>query len=448
MSDAKSYRITDELGTPIGSVTFDRAALLKALNAIDAPPPPPPGYTLYPGQDPAVAIADLNAGDNLWVVAGVHPHNIHLTKHINVISEPGATLSGWRILRWEHAESRVSSIVWRTPYNRFNGRLTHRIVTNSAFLAAQDGPARLAAHNAATRPELVAYNKEPLRNAIGREDFTPGSCWYDEKDGYLYACLPVGADLDLLEVATLPQLFTAADGVAGVTVEGLTLTGAANTHKQGALELHSDGNTIDVTVDTVNSLAFDVRGIGLFASLKSYRAGQGGYWIKAQKSAISIYQEGSNFRGSDAGWHTAKFEQSIDNEITVHSVDCACVGAWFDVGNHRNRVRVISDRASKNALMVEHYAEDNVFDLDITGTQSYGRWIGADVQIQSNAKRNTFTGRITGGAQYNVPLWLVYKTAEARGPSGPNVFRNITTGGRPMRIEGGVSDKDVFDNIS
>lgn len=445
MTDAKPYIEGNTLWMP-----HDLAALLEVMHRLDTAPPPPPGYTLYPGQDPAVALADLSAGDTLWLADGVHPYAIHLPKAVNLRAVEGASpvVSGWRSMDWEHAESRVSSIVWRTPYNRFNGRLTHRIVTNSAFLAAQDGPARLATHNAATRPELVAYDREPLRNATGRADFAPGSCWYDEKEGYIYACLSVDADLDLLEVATLPQLFTAADGVAGITVEGITFTGAANTHKQGAVELHSDGNTIsNVTVQMVNSLGYSLRGIGLnINDAYALDCGQMGHWLKIQKSVVSIIHERSNWRGSDAGWHASnKFEQSIDNDITIYARQAYGVGCWFDVGNHRNRVSVIADGCHKNALMVEHYADDNTFLVDISGTRPLGRWAGADIQIQSNCKGNTFSGTINGDL---VPHWLVYKSQENRGSSGPNTFRNINTGGRPMRIEGGQHKEDVFEGIS
>ena len=449
MSTQKPYLSED------GNTLWLPYALPDLLSAIErteqAPAPePPPGYTLSPGDDPAVALADLSAGDTLWLADATFHRPIHLHKSINVRGLPGSSpmLSGWTLLRWDVAERRADSTVWVTPYNRFNGRLTHRIVTNSAFLAAQDGPARLAAHNAATRPELVAYDRQPLRNATGRADLTTGSCWYDEKDSNLYACLPAGSDLDLLEVAQYPQLFTAADGVAGITVEGFTITGAANTHKQGAFELHSDGNTIsNVTVQMVNSLGYSLRGIGLnINDAYALDCGQMGHWLKIQKSTISIIHERSNWRGSDAGWHASnKFEQSIDNDIAIYARQAYGVGCWFDVGNHRNRVSVVSDGCHKNALMVEHYADDNTFLLDISGTRPIGRWEGADIQIQSNVKGNTFTGDISGNA---VPYWLVYKTAEGRGPSGPNTFTGISASGRPHRIEGGRHEKDIFEDIT
>ena len=445
-----TYHITDALAAAdsIADKMDDLRAMLAAMNT-PAEPEPPPGYTLSPGDDPAVALADLRAGDTLWLAGGTHPYPIHLPASINVkaVPEEAPVVSGWKRLSWERYEIGVYRTIYRIPWDRAALGLSHRVVTNSAFLAAQDGPARLAAHNFATQPELVRYNGEALtRYPMSQVAAGPMRQGYDEKAGYMYISLPAGADLDLLEVAMYPQLFTAADGVAGIEVSGITFTGAANTHKEAAFELHSDANTIDVVVEDVNSLAFSVRGIGLTARMRSVRAGQMGHWIKAQKSELTVEHYESNWRGSDAGWHASnKFEQTIECEIHLESYHADGAGCWFDVGNHRNRVGMYILGSGKNALMVEHYAEENSFDFNILDTRPLGRWEGADVQIQSNVKGNTFRGVITGNA---IPYWLVYKTAEGRGPSGPNTFHDIAAAGRQYRIEGGRHEKDVFTSIS
>jgi hypothetical protein len=446
------YHIHNELAAAIDAAGVNLEAIRAILSGIGQEPeapPPPPGYTLHPGQDPAVALADLRAGDNLWLVDGIHPYPIHLPAAINVRAADGAdpVVSGWARMDWTRYSTDSDRVVYRLPWDRRTFGLSHHIVTNTHFLAAQDGPDRMAAHNFATQPELVRYNDEPLaRYPVSQVAAGVLRQGYDEKTGYLYISLPAGADLERLEVARYPQLFTAADGVAGITVSGITLTGAAGTHKQGAFELHSDGNVIDVTVDLVNSLAFSVRGIGLDARMVSSQAGQMGHWIKCQKSKLVIEHYESNFRGSDAGWHASnKFEQSLDNDIAIVAGDCDGVGAWFDVGNHNNRVKLSLYGSRKNALLVEHYAEGNTFSGVIRDTQPLGRWTGADIQIQSNVKGNVFDGLDIQGTE--VPYWLVYKTVEGRGPSGPNTFRNISAYGRPYRIEGGRHEKDVFDAI-
>lgn len=454
MSDQPAYRITDALAA-LDAATLNLEEVRRILST-PVPPPPPPGYTLRLGDNPEEAIADLSAGDSLRVVAGVHPHNIHLTKPINVIGEPGATLSGWRTgLAWEMVGSGPTGDRYRLRWDRAALGLRHHVVTNAAFLAAQDGPARMAAHNAATAPEMVRYNGDVLRRVSlsqltsMREPLTQA---YDDKEGLLYISLPAGADPGEVEVAMLPQLFTAADGVAGVTVEGLTLTGAANTHKQGAFELHSDGNTIRrVMVDTVNSLGFSIRGIGLtMEQVQAHNAGQMGHWLKLQASTLTnCGHHGSNWRGSDAGWHASnKWEQSIGNTVAGwYGINTDGCGLWLDVGNHDNTfmgIDLIS--CGKNALMVEHHATGNTFSGRIRDTRPLSRWAGSDIQIQSNVKGNAFDGIDIHGDL--VPYWLVYKTAEARGPSGPNVFRDISTQGRPMLIQGGQHKDDVFESIN
>ena len=448
MSTHKPY-LTDD-GTTL-YLPYDLASLNEVLARLDeVQPEPPPGYTLHPGDDPAVALADLSAGDTLWLADGVHPYPIHLPKAINVKAVQGASpaFSGWKRLNWERYSTDAYRAIYRIPWERAALGISHRVVTNSAFLAAQDGSARLAAHNFATQPELVRYNGEALtRYPMSQVAAGTMRQGYDEKAGYMYISLPAGADLDLLEVAMYPQLFTAADGVAGIEVSGITFTGAANTHKEAAFELHSDGNVIDVDVDFVNSLAFSVRGIGLNARMASHRAGQMGHWIKAQKSRLTVEHIESNWRGSDAGWHASnKFEQTIECEIGVEAYDTNGVGCWFDVGNHRNNVFVYADGCAKNGLMVEHYAEGNTFTGTIKNTRPIGRWEGSDIQIQSNCKDNVFKDiDIQGNA---VPYWLVYKTQEARGPSGPNEFRGIDAGRRRMRYEGPAHEKDVFEDIT
>lgn len=462
MSDAKPYLDGNTLWLP-----YDLAALNEVLDRLDTVPPPPPGYVLRVGDDPAEAIADLSAGDTLRVAAGVHQYPIHLTKPINVIGEPGATLSGWRSVMGFQTEAYSTQFgepsVFRLRWNRDALRLSHHVVTNAAFLAAPDGPVRLAAHNFATAPELATYDGEPLRrvqlNQLTslREPLTQA---YDEKGGWLYIVLPAGMDINAndptgisrVQVATLPQLFTAYPGVAGVTVGGLTLTGAANTHKQGAFELHSDGNTLrNLRVEMVNSLGYSIRGIGLtMESVNATNCGQMGHWLKVQKSQITgCGHAGSNWRGSDAGWHASnKWEQSIDNTVRGWwAIDTNGCGLWLDVGNHGNTFEGLDLLGcGKNAIMLEHYAERNTFSGRIRGTRPIGRWAGSDIQIQSNVKANVFDGLEIIGDM--VPHWLVYKTAEARGPSGPNTFRNINAGGRPMSIQPVRHEKDAFENIT
>lgn len=451
--NTQPYRITDELGATIGTVTLDREAILRAFNAVPAPPPPPPGYTLYPGQDPAVALADLAAGDTLWLADGTHPYAIHLPKAVNVRAVEGArpVVDGWARMDWTRYTTDGDWIMYRLPWDRAALGLSHHVVTNAAFLAAPDGRARLEAHNVATAPELVRYDGKPLArypaSQVAAGAMRQG---YDDKGGYLYISLPVGADLDRLEVARYPQLFTAAEGVAGVTVEGITFTGAANTHKQGVVELHSDRNKlINLRVDMVNSLGYSIRGIDLaMYNVTAADCGQAGFWLKVQKSQITdCGHAGSNWRGSDAGWHADKWEQCIDNTVKGwYAINPDSVGLWLDVGNHGNTFTGLDLLGcGKNAIMLEHYAERNSFSGRIRGTRPIGRWAGSDIQIQSNVKGNTFDGlEIVGDL---VPHWLVYKTQEGRGPSGPNTFRNITTGGRPAKFEPAAHEKDTFQNV-
>jgi hypothetical protein len=275
---------------------------------------------------------------------------------------------------------------------------------------------------------------------------------YDEKSGWLYISLPFGVAAGDVEVAMLPQLFTASEGVDRITVEGLVLTGAANTHKQAAFELHGDGNTLrHIMVQDVNSLGFSIRGIDVVMNgVTAHYCGQMGHWLKLQRSTVnSCGHSGSNWRESDAGWHASnKWEQSTDNTVTGWWANkCSGAGLWLDVGNHRNTFTGLDlTLCAKNALIVEHYAEGNTFMGTIHDTQRLGRWQGSHVQIQSHVKNNVFEGlEIAGDA---VPYWLVYKTAEARGPSGPNTFRNIATGGRPMLVQGGRHEKDVFEGVA
>ena len=464
MSEPTAYLDGDTLYIPYSlSRLIENAAVLDAMKRLEEanepPPPALPAYVLRPGDDPAALIASMPDAPlgtpaeelpTMWVADGIHPYPIHLTKRVNVRALPDADpwFSGWRTGHaWELIERTGVADKYRLRWDRAALGLSHRVVSNSAFLSAQDGATRMAAHNLATEPELVRYDGEPLaRVSVLSTPFVAMQQAHDDKNGYLYITLPAGADLDLLEVAMYPQLFTAADGVAGIEVSGITFTGAANTHKEAAFELHSDANTIDVVVEDVNSLAFSVRGIGLTARMRSVRAGQMGHWIKAQKSELTVEHYESNWRGSDAGWHASnKFEQTIECEIHLESYHADGAGCWFDVGNHRNRVGMYILGSGKNALMVEHYAEENSFDFNILDTRPLGRWEGADVQIQSNVKGNTFRGVITGNA---IPYWLVYKTAEGRGPSGPNTFKGISASGRPHRIEGGRHEKDIFEDIT
>lgn len=460
MSDQKPYLDGNTMWLP-----YDLAALNEVLDRLDtAPPPPPPGYVLHPGDDPANLLAQIpdpapgtpmEELDTMWLADGTHPHPIHLTKRVNVRALPGAApvVSGWRSVEWEIVGFAPSGGRYRTPWDRKALGLLHHLVDNAHFRAAQDGPARMAAHNAATAPELVTYDGEPLeRVPFLATPTVPLQQAYDEKNGFLYISLPVGADLARVQVASLPTLFSAGDGVAGVTVDGLTFTGCANTHKQGAFTLHSDGNTLrNLTVDMVNSLGYSIRGIGLtMENVTAADCGQMGHWMKVQKSTITgCGHAGSNWRGSDPGWHASnKWEQSIDNTVRGwYAVDTHGAGLWLDVGNHGNTFEGLDLLGcGKNAIMVEHYAERNTFSGRIRGTRPLGRWAGADIQIQSNVKANTFEGLDIHGDL--VPYWLVYKTAEGRGPSGPNTFRNINAAGRPMQVQGGRHEKDVFEAIT
>jgi hypothetical protein len=460
MSDQKPYLDGNTLWLP-----YDLAALNEVLDRLDtAPPPPPPGYVLYPGDDPAELLAQIpdpapgtpmEELDTMWLADGTHPYPIHLTKRVNVRAVAGAApvVSGWRSVEWEVFTNPLGErAVYRTRWNRDALGLSHHVVTNAAFLAAVDGPARMAAHNFATQPEMVAYDGEPLRRVSPsqlvslREELTQA---YDDKAGWLYIVLPSGHDLSRVQVATLPQLFTAADGVAGITVEGITFTGCANTHKQAAFTLHSDRNTLlNLHVDTVNSLGYSIRGIGLtMDTVTADDCGQAGFWFKVQKSQITgCGHAGSNWRGSDPGWHADKWEQCIDNTVNGwYAIDTNSVGLWLDIGNHGNTFEALDLLGcGKNAIMVEHYAERNTFSGRIRGTRPLGRWAGADVQIQSNVKGNVFDGLDIQGDL--VPHWLVYKvTGDPRGPSGPNEFRNISTGGRPKT---GAHEKDTWVNVA
>jgi hypothetical protein len=343
--------------------------------------------------------------------------------------------------------------IYRLPWDRAALGLRHQVVTNAAFRSAPDGVARMAAHNLATEPEYVSYEGEPLRR-VRLADFGSGTFEqaYDDKGGWLYISLPFGVAAGDVQVATLPQLFTAAEGVDRITVEGLLFTGAANTHKEGAFELDGDGNRIrGVRVDGVNSLGFSIRGIGLLMQdVDAFDCGQMGHWLKIQRSTVEwCGHSGSNWRESDAGWHASnKWEQSTDNTVTGWwARECSGAGLWLDVGNHRNTFTGLDlTLCAKNALLVEHYAEGNTFSGEIHDTQRLGRWAGADIQIQSNVKNNVFEDlNIEGDA---VLHWLVYKTTEARGSSGPNTFRNIAASKRPALVQGGRHEKDIFENVA
>ena len=435
MSTTPSYRITDELGTVLGSVTFDRDAVLRALNAAPAPEPPP-GYTLHAGDDPAVALADLSAGDTLWLASGAHPYPIHLPKAINVRALPVAApvVSGWKLLSWEWVGRDAAGDTYRTVYDRNRWGLNHRISNNAAFPAA-----RQAVHNEAAKPEYVSRIGGPV------------PVKYDEKGGYLYATVPAGYNVETLTIAAYPQLLTAADGVNGVTIEGITFSGASNTTKQGAVQVYGEGWVLDrVTVEFVNSVGIMVGGIGhRFIDTWADDCGQMGWAGKIDGGLFeSCGMRRANWKGFDAGWEAGmKFSYSRGNVWRNWTAeDCDAPGFWLDISNYDNTLdgfRIVN--SMKAGAMLEHYASGNAYrNGTIYGTRAWPvTGACAGLQVQGNCNGNEFDGITIDSTEAGAGV--VYKAKENRGPSSKNRFANITAD-RAWRIEGALSGDDTFIN--
>lgn len=448
MSDQKPYLDGNTLWLP-----YNLEALNEVLDRLDTvPPPPPPGYTLRVGDDPAEALADLVAGDTLNIAAGVHPYGIHLPGSINLKGEPGAVLSGWREVDWEvYTNPFGEPVTYRTRWDRAAMGLNHRISNNAGFPAA-----RQAVHNAVAAPELLMYGSEMMKR-VSRSELALSSAYdtpkhaYDEKEGWLYIILPPDHDLRLVRIAALPQLLTAADGVNGVTVEGITFDGAANTTKQGAVQVYGEGWLFDrVTVGNVNSVGFMVGGIGhRFIDCHAYDCGQMGWAGKIDGGVFDgCGHTRSNWKGFDAGWEAGfKLSYSRGNVFTDWTAtDCDGPGFWLDISNYDNVLDGFEIAGCMKAgLMLEHYAGGNVYRngaiLDMRAWPVTGARYG--LQIQSHCIGNTFENiAITDSG---TPV--VYKAVESRGPSSKNIFRGVA-GDAPWRIEGKLSGDDTFTNCT
>jgi hypothetical protein len=451
MSDHKPY-ITDDGGTLY--LPYDLAGIMAAIDRTEQAPPSPPGYTLYPGQDPAVALADLVAGDTLWLADGVHPYPIHLPAAINVraLDAGYATVSGWTEPEWTPYHTPFGEpAIYRALYGRFGGRLTHRISNNAAFPAA-----RQAVHNAAAAPDLVAYAGTPLTRYASRAALTAPGMWYDQKEGWLYVALPFNSDPALLQVAQYPQLLTAADGVNDVTVSGIRFDGAANTTKMGAVQVYGERWLLDsVTVSNVNSVGIMVGGIGhRFVDTFADDCGQMGWAGKSDGGVFeSCGMRRSNWRGFDAGWEAGmKFSFSRGNVWTNWlAEDCDGPGFWLDISNYDNVLdgfRIIN--AMKAGAMLEHYAGGNEYRNGVIyGTRAWPvTGACAGLQVQANIVGNEFWDIEIGATQGgNSVLYKANEGTSRDKGSSKNRFVNIT-GDRPWRIQGALSGDDTFTNCT
>lgn len=435
MSDQKPYLSDD------GNTLWLPYSMPDLLSAIDrteqAPAPePPPGYTLSPGDYPAVALADLSAGDTLWLAHGAHPYPIHLPKAINLRALPGAApvMSGWKLVSWEWVGRDGGFDTCRTVYDRGAWGLNHRISNNAAFPSG-----RQAVHNLCAMPEYAML------------DGVAVSCTYDEKSGYLYASIPDGSDATNLVVAAYPQLLTAADGVNGVTIEGVTFEGAANTTKQGAVQVYGEGWVLDrVTVRDVNSVGIMVGGIGhRFIDCWADDCGQMGWAGKIDGGVFeSCGMRRANWKGFDAGWEAGmKFSYSRGNTWTNWTAeDCDAPGFWLDISNYDNTLDGFRiERCMKAGAMLEHHASGNTYrNGTIYGTRAWPvTGACAGLQVQSNCNGNEFDGITIDRTESG--NGMVYKAKEGRGPSSKNRFANITAD-RAWRIEGALSGDDTFIN--
>lgn len=437
MSTQPTYRITDALAA-LDAATLNLEEVRRIL-LTPVPPPPPPGYTLRLGDDPAEAIADLNAGDNLYVVGGTHFYNLHLTKPLSVIGDDLATFTSWQPWTdWTYDGAGR----WWTAYDRFGGRLHHRITNNASFPLQ-----RQALHNEAARPEYVKMGGKPVKTT------------YNDKSGRLYAEFGAGADLSTVVIATRPQLLTADDGVNGVVIEGITFDGAANTTKQGAVQVYGEGWKLRrVTVKNVNTIGFIVGGIGHeFYDCWADDCGQMGWAGKVSEALFSSCgMVRANWKGFDPGWEAGmKFSYSNRNTwASWTALDCDGPGFWLDIYNDENILDGFVIRNSlKTGAMLEHWARKNTYrNGEISGTRE---WVTtgaqAGLQVQSNCHENVFENiDITDSGSA-----VLYKAQEGvPGPknrdkgSSHNIFRHINTHDAGIRIEGGASDKDRFENIT
>lgn len=436
-----AYRITDALAA-LDLATLNLEEVRRILSAPVAPEPPP-GYVLHPGDDPAVALADLRKDDTLWVADGVHPYAVHLPKRVHLRAVDGGqpAFSGWRSVEWEH----LTRNIWKAQYDRFGKSLDHRTTSNASLPSD-----RRVIHNNAARPDLLMYKGEFMAD-MPSSSIVSGEFFYDGGYGLVYVAVMPGDEINDARMAQYPQLLTAADGVNGVTIEGITFDGAANTTKQGAVQAYGERWLFDrVTVRNVNSVGFMVGGIGhRFIDCHAYDCGQMGWAGKIDGGVFDgCGHTRSNWKGFDAGWEAGfKLSYSRGNTFTNWTAtDCDGPGFWLDISNYDNVLdgfEIVN--CMKAGLMLEHYAGGNVYrNGAIRGTRAWpvtGARVG--LQIQSHCTANRFENiSITDSG---TPV--VYKAAESRGPSNKNQF-HVVAGDAPWRIEGKLSGDDKFTNCT
>ena len=200
-----------------------------------------------------------------------------------------------------------------------------------------------------------------------------------------------------------------------------------------------------------------------FGVLRSYMAGQMGFWGKARRCTVDQMQHGfSNWKGFDPWWEASmKLEGWEDNRINhFEAYNCGGQGFWFDISNHGNTVYKLDIVRCKLAgLMVEHHAKDNKFydiSVDTITVAEYDpdtSWnVTAGILCQSSVANNHFENITVKNAEDALRI----NNQDFRDKNDDGSFRATTTGNTfkslshenvtdpPVRVLGDMADNKVI----